>query len=136
MQMCVYESVHILVLRSCRKKLPVDVFHHISTRLLSVSETAIALRPFIFSVHPDLFGKFPKEQVIMTIYLPLRYIVMLTVSVWYLKMAYSLLNNQQTHVALPCHWSLCALMFATSMNEHQSLRQTVTKEKCVQHDVI
>lgn len=38
-------------------------FHLISTRLLSVSETAIALRPFLFSVHPDLFGQFPKEQV-------------------------------------------------------------------------
>jgi len=30
---------------------------------LSISETAIALRPFLFSVHPDLFGRFPKEQV-------------------------------------------------------------------------
>jgi len=33
-------------------------------RWLSVSETAIALRPLFFMVHPDLFGKFPKEQVI------------------------------------------------------------------------
>ena len=48
---------------SSRKKLHVNVFCHISARLLSVSETAIALRPFLFSVHPDLFGKFPKEQV-------------------------------------------------------------------------
>jgi len=44
----------------------VHVFLHINTRLLSVSETAIALRPFLFSVHPDLFGKFPKEQVKVT----------------------------------------------------------------------
>jgi len=41
----------------------VNVFHQIIRRLLTVSETAIALRPFLFSVHPDLFGKFPKEQV-------------------------------------------------------------------------
>jgi len=57
---CVFMHCH-----SYRKKLPVNVFHRISTRLLSVSETAIALRPFLFSVHPDLFGKFPKEQVKM-----------------------------------------------------------------------
>ena len=48
---------------SSRKTLYVNIFHHITLRLLSVSETAIALRPFLFSVHPDLFGKFPKEQV-------------------------------------------------------------------------
>ena len=77
---CVLMNLCIHLSDSCRKKLHVNVFHHISTRLLSVSETTIALRPFIFSVHPDLFGKFPKEQVKMTI-LVCRFIVTLIVSV-------------------------------------------------------
>jgi len=60
----VYSFVYMcMCCHSYGKKLSAKVFYRISTRLLSVSETAIALRPFIFSVHPDLFGKFPKEQV-------------------------------------------------------------------------
>ncbi|ELT99526.1 hypothetical protein CAPTEDRAFT_196223 [Capitella teleta] len=31
-------------------------------RYLSLNETSTALRPFFFAVHPDLFGRFPKEQ--------------------------------------------------------------------------
>lgn len=34
-----------------------------SVRLLSSAEVSTALRPFYFLVHPDLFGKYPKEQV-------------------------------------------------------------------------
>lgn len=34
----------------------------ISKRFLNSSETATALRPFYFAVHPDLFGKHPKER--------------------------------------------------------------------------
>jgi len=63
MYMCICVLFVCVYCHSYRKTLPAVVFHHINTRLLSVSETAIALRPFIFSVHPDLFGKFPKEQV-------------------------------------------------------------------------
>jgi len=63
----VYVSLHSLVLYSSRQKLSANVVHCITSRLLSVSETAIALRPFIFSVHPDLFGKFPKEQVVVMV---------------------------------------------------------------------
>ena len=33
-----------------------------SVRLLSSTEVSTALRPFYFLVHPDLFGKYPKEQ--------------------------------------------------------------------------
>lgn len=29
-----------------------------------MNETSIALRPFFFTVHPDLFGRFPKEQAV------------------------------------------------------------------------
>ena len=32
-------------------------------RHLNSSQTATALRPFYFAVHPDLFGKFPRERV-------------------------------------------------------------------------
>lgn len=41
-----------------------QLLNYSSQRWLSVSETAIALRPLFFKVHPDLFGKFPKEQAI------------------------------------------------------------------------
>ena len=33
------------------------------SRRLTVSEAATALRPFYFTVHPDLFGQHPKERV-------------------------------------------------------------------------
>ncbi|KAL4233988.1 hypothetical protein ACF0H5_005643 [Mactra antiquata] len=33
-----------------------------SRRYLNNSETAAALRPFYFAVHPDLFGRYPKER--------------------------------------------------------------------------
>lgn len=33
------------------------------SRNLSSSEVSTALRPFFFLVHPDLFGKYPREQV-------------------------------------------------------------------------
>lgn len=32
-------------------------------RFLSSGEVSTALRPFYFSVHPDLFGKHPNERV-------------------------------------------------------------------------
>ncbi|KAK6184689.1 hypothetical protein SNE40_007108 [Patella caerulea] len=34
------------------------------TRCLSAKQTAKALRPFYFSVHPDFFGKYPQEQAV------------------------------------------------------------------------
>ncbi|XP_067651884.1 T-cell activation inhibitor, mitochondrial-like [Haliotis asinina] len=35
---------------------------HVTVRHLNVQETATALRPFYFVVHPDLFGKYPRER--------------------------------------------------------------------------
>lgn len=32
-------------------------------RFLSAAEVSTALRPFYFSVHPDLFGKYPEQRV-------------------------------------------------------------------------
>lgn len=32
-------------------------------RFLSSAEVSTALRPFYFSVHPDLFGKYPEQRV-------------------------------------------------------------------------
>jgi len=32
-------------------------------RFLSSAEVSTALRPFYFSVHPDLFGRYPAERV-------------------------------------------------------------------------
>lgn len=32
-------------------------------RFLSSAEVSTALRPFYFSVHPDLFGRYPTERV-------------------------------------------------------------------------
>lgn len=32
-------------------------------RFLSSAEISTALRPFYFSVHPDLFGKYPEQRV-------------------------------------------------------------------------
>lgn len=32
-------------------------------RMISHQDTVTALRPFYFVVHPDLFGKYPDQQV-------------------------------------------------------------------------
>ncbi|KAI5742483.1 hypothetical protein M8J77_007712 [Diaphorina citri] len=37
----------------------------ISRRTLTSNEVATALRPFYFNVHPDLFGQFPNERVLV-----------------------------------------------------------------------
>lgn len=50
-----------------QRTFPPQLLNYASHRCLSVSETAIALRPLFFMVHPDLFGKFPKEQVITVV---------------------------------------------------------------------
>ena len=49
-----YSIRNFLNIRKCGK------FH--AVRLLSSTEVSTALRPFYFLVHPDLFGKYPKEQ--------------------------------------------------------------------------
>jgi len=50
-----YTLSGFLNIRKCCRLYPV--------RLLSSTEVSTALRPFYFLVHPDLFGKYPKEQV-------------------------------------------------------------------------
>lgn len=40
----------------------IKICHHLFIRHLSVSQTATALRPFYFAVHPDLFGRYPRER--------------------------------------------------------------------------
>ena len=37
--------------------------YYIAKRFLTGTEVSTALRPFYFLVHPDLFGKYPQEQV-------------------------------------------------------------------------
>lgn len=34
-----------------------------TVRQLTQAQTSEALRPFLFAVHPDFFGKYPKERV-------------------------------------------------------------------------
>ncbi|BES88577.1 T cell activation inhibitor, mitochondrial [Nesidiocoris tenuis] len=57
-------AIEILRLRIRKKlldnaSLPVGIC---CSRMLTTGEVATALRPFYFSVHPDLFGKFPAER--------------------------------------------------------------------------
>lgn len=40
------------------------IFYTGIVRYLTTQEVATALRPFYFSVHPDLFGQFPKERAV------------------------------------------------------------------------
>jgi len=54
LQIRMYSIRNVLNIRKC------CTFH--SVRLLSSTEVSTALRPFYFLVHPDLFGKYPKEQ--------------------------------------------------------------------------
>lgn len=48
----------------CSFDLPTQIFKYfIPLRHLSTTEISTALRPFYFSVHPDLFGKYPEQRV-------------------------------------------------------------------------
>lgn len=38
-------------------------FKPIICRFLTTTEASTALRPFYFSVHPDLFGQYPTQRV-------------------------------------------------------------------------
>lgn len=54
-----------------------------SMRGLSMNETAAALRPFIFCVHPDLFGRHPKEQVCFVLcYIQPLKLICVSVNTW------------------------------------------------------
>ncbi|XP_039751126.1 T-cell activation inhibitor, mitochondrial [Pararge aegeria] len=46
----------------CRLKIPCSCVGGIICRSLSSAEISTALRPFYFSVHPDLFGKYPEQR--------------------------------------------------------------------------
>lgn len=46
----------------CRTKLRCGCATGLICRFLSSAEVSTALRPFYFSVHPDLFGKYPEQR--------------------------------------------------------------------------
>lgn len=56
----------------CSASNKIIVFHH---RNLSTTEISTALRPFYFSVHPDLFGQHPDQRVHLFICLNLKNII-------------------------------------------------------------
>ena len=53
-----------LFLSSSSRLLPTSNVFALTRRCLTASEITTALRPFYFLVHPDLFGRFPKERTI------------------------------------------------------------------------
>lgn len=46
----------------CRLNIRCICANGVTSRFLSTAEISTALRPFYFSVHPDLFGKYPEQR--------------------------------------------------------------------------